>query len=260
MNLSETLQLIIAGIFQGITELLPVSSSGHLLLLNNIFGGDTAILDIAILHIGTLGSILFVFRDDLELYFDWNFLIKIMISAIPAGIAGFIMEEILRVNLASPALIIFTLIFWGIILIITDRFASRQTYNKDTKLTDISLKQALFIGLGQCLALIPGTSRSGITTMSGIAAGLSPANALRYSFLVGIPLITASGGFAVLKLISKGQMTTSSINLLTGTIVSFIIGLAAAYILKKYINRNILTICGIYRIVIGLILLTTFVL
>jgi undecaprenyl-diphosphatase len=260
MNLSETLQLIIAGIFQGITELLPVSSSGHLLLLNNIFGGDTAILDIAILHIGTLGSILFVFRDDLKLYFDWNFLIKVIISAMPAGIAGFIMEEVFEINLVSPALIIFTLIFWGIILIITDTIASKRTYDTNAKLTEISLKQALFIGLGQCLALIPGTSRSGITTMAGIAAGLSPTNSLRYSFLVGIPLITASGGFAVLKLISENQMTTSSINLLMGTIVSFIVGLATAYILKKYINKNILTICGIYRIIIGLILLTTFLL
>jgi undecaprenyl-diphosphatase len=179
----------------------------------------------------------------------------------------------LEFNLSSPYLIIFSLIFWGIGLILADKYGRSKKLMKDRpqtltednnksqsakfepnskqSLKNINLKQAIIIGLGQCLALIPGTSRSGVTTIFGIISGLTPQNALRYSFLTGIPLIGASGSYAVLKLFTSSTLETPLPNMALATLVSFGVGLTAAYILKKFINKNILSICGIYRIILG---------
>lgn len=255
MQISQTLQAIIAGIFQGITELLPVSSSGHLLLLDYIFQGNLQILEIAVLHLGTLASIFIVFRKDLKLYFNKDFLIKVLISSLPAGLLGFLLEEVFEINLTSPYIIIFTLIFWGILLIVADQKSTqsnKKTANSPNKLQNLSFKQAAIIGIGQCLALIPGTSRSGVTTLAGIFAGLKAENALRYSFLTGIPLISMSGFYALLKMLTSQDISASVTTITLGTFISFIVGLLAAYVLKKFINKNILTACGIYRILLGL--------
>jgi undecaprenyl-diphosphatase len=261
MNSFNMFNSIIAGILQGATELLPVSSSGHLLILSKLTDSNLEILSVAILHLGTLASILIVFRKELKLYLDQNFLFKIFLSSIPAGILGFLIEEVLNLNFNNSNIIVFTLIFWGILLIVADRISDRRIHNAKSskesstqtlhKLKTITFKQAIFIGLGQCLALIPGTSRSGVTTIAGIFSGLSADTALKYSFLSGIPLISLSGVYALVKLIFTDQLPTSPTSIGIGTLVSFGVGLLAAFVLTKYINRNILTICGIYRILIA---------
>lgn len=252
MELLEVIQSVISGIVQGATELLPVSSSGHLLLLSQITGRSLEISEIAILHLGTLASIIIVMKDKLKEFLNVKMIINILISILPAGITGFVLEEVLNIKIGSPSIIIFSLIFWGIIMILTDQLSQNQSF-KTKSLKDITRLQAIAVGAGQCFALIPGTSRSGITTITGIIAGISPETSLHFSFLSGIPLIAASGLYGSLKLLSGNTHASITITeMILATAISFIVGVIAAQVFKHFIKKRILTICGIYRIILGI--------
>lgn len=254
MEYNELLIAILSGSIQGITELLPVSSSGHVILLSFFLSIDFRITEIATMHLGTLGSIILTFRDKIKYVLNKKSLINIVITSIPAGIIGFFFEDFIDEKLGSPYVIAATLIFWGIILIIVDQKSLTMKF-KTTKLGKIDTTQAAKIGIGQILALVPGTSRSGVTTISGILSGLSPQTALEYSFLSGIPLIAASGLYGTLKMITDPNPNKTNLLVVTiATVSSFFFGIVAALILRRYIKHRILTACGIYRIAIGLIL------
>lgn len=255
MEISEIIQAIISGVVQGATELLPVSSSGHLLLLSQITGRSLEISEIAILHLGTLASIIIVMKDKLKEFLNTKMIVNILISILPAGITGIILEEILNIKIGSPSIIVFSLIFWGIIMILADQLSRNKVFETKS-LKDITRLQSAAVGAGQCLALIPGTSRSGITTITGIIAGISPETSLHFSFLSGIPLIAASGLYGSLKLFSGSVNTSIGITeIILATTISFVVGVIAAQIFKHFIKKRILTICGIYRIVIGLLII-----
>ncbi|MBN1617992.1 undecaprenyl-diphosphate phosphatase [Candidatus Dojkabacteria bacterium] len=251
--MNEYLESFIAGLIQGITELLPVSSSGHLLLFSNLTGNELKIAEIAVIHIGTLISIMIAFYKDILKCFNLKIAIKVLISAIPAGIIGLVIEELLNINTNIPILIVLSLIVWGIILIVIDKKTATMKF-RTTELKDVSLKQAIIIGLGQVLALIPGTSRSGVTTIFGIISGLDPKLALSYSFLTGIPLLAASGFYGTYKMVTSDTGTSNTTIIFIATATALITGIFAAFILKQYINKKIFTICGWYRIAIGIIL------
>lgn len=248
----EIIQAVISGIVQGTTELLPVSSSGHLLLLSQLTEQSLELPEIAILHLGTLASIVIAMKDKLREILNTKMLINILISIVPAGITGIIIEEILNIKIGSPSIIVFSLIFWGIVLIFVDQFSRNKDF-KTQKLKDITPLQSAAVGIGQCLALIPGTSRSGITTITGIIAGISPETSLHFSFLSGIPLITASGLYGSIKFLSRNEPSSMGIGaLILATLISFVVGVFAAQIFKRFIKRRILTMCGIYRIILGI--------
>lgn len=256
MNTTDILLSVFAGIIQGVTELLPVSSSGHLLLFSELTSFELSLMSVAVLHLGTLGALLIVMKDSLSLYFKKDSLPKILVSIIPAGMIGFLFDDIIESVLGFPLIIILSLIFWGVILIIADK---RGKDAPQTDLDTISMKQAVIVGLFHPLAFIPGTSRSGVTTIAGIFAGLNRDTALKFSFLSGIPLLGASGGLALISLFTDGTSSAEMSLIGIATVVAFFIGLGAAYILTKYINKSILTVCGIYRIVIAIILLAALV-
>jgi undecaprenyl-diphosphatase len=252
MDTTDMLLSVLAGIIQGVTELLPVSSSGHLLLFSELTSIELTLMSVAVLHLGTLGALLIVMKDSLPLYFKKDTLFKVLISILPSGIIGFLFDDIIESMPGFPVVIVASLVIWGIGLILADRYAKTA---KATGLESISTQQALLVGLFQPLAFIPGTSRSGITTIAGILGGLDGDTALRFAFLSGMPLLGASGGLALISLITDG--TTSAEMSLIGiaTAAAFFTGLGAGYILTKYIQRNILTVCGIYRIVLGVVLI-----
>ncbi len=245
-----SIQSIISGAVQGITELLPVSSTGHLILLDQLFGKNLQLTEIAALHLGTLAAIALVMRDKLKYYFNWKFLLILIPSFVPAGLIGFALQDFIDSKIQTVPVVIAALIIWGIILIAVDIYAKKQK-PKTTSLDQVTFKQAIFVGIGQLLALIPGTSRSGATTVLGIASGMSPDTALFFSFLSGMPIIFASGTYGLLK---AGIHSNGFSLLLLGIGVSFVTGLIAAILLRKYINRRILTICGTYRIILGIVL------
>ncbi|MDD3661524.1 MAG: undecaprenyl-diphosphate phosphatase [Candidatus Dojkabacteria bacterium] len=251
MVVSEILQSVLAGIIQGITELLPVSSSGHLLLLSETISIDLSLTGIAILHLGTLIAILIVFRESLVNYFRLDTAFKIGLSIVPAGLIGLLFEETIERSLGTPVIITFSLFVWGIVLILVDRLGKSRTSTTETVST-ISIKQALSVGFAQVLALIPGTSRSGITTAAGIVSGLSPQAALSFSFLSGIPLLAGTGLYSVYEEVKNPSIDVGQ--LIIATAVAAVTGIVAAYIFKKFIGKGILTASGIYRIVISIVL------
>jgi undecaprenyl-diphosphatase len=203
------------------------------------------------MHLGTLGSILFAFREKLKELLSVNMLVAVVVAALPAGIIGFIFEGCIETTFGSPVTIALSLALWGFAMIGADRWSRGRTF-RTTELSHITLFQAAFVGLAQILALIPGTSRSGITTIAGIISGMSPTTALAFSFLSGIPLLAGSGLYGLFKQIASPEGTSSEMMMIVlATLVSAVIGIAAAYVLKNRINKGILTICGLYRIILS---------
>lgn len=249
---------LLTGIIQGTTELLPISSTGHLLLFTSITGSSLAMSEIAVLHLGTLGSICIAMRDKLRQYASLSFLTKIAVAFIPAGIIGFLFEDSIDRHLGSPISIALSLALWGFVMLLTDFKSQRNSHFKTHALGEISILQSLLVGLAQVVALIPGTSRSGITTLAGIWSGMTPEVALSFSFLSGIPLLAGSGAYGVYKLTQhETGIDASSSMIILALLTALIVGILTAYVLKKRISKGILTICGIYRIIIGIALVAS---
>lgn len=264
MNLIEA---IILGIVQGLTEFLPISSSAHLLIIPWIMGWQEPpfVFDTS-LHIGTLVALLVYFRKDvLELLKSFFRILKtknvkddkegklallLLVGTIPAGLIGFLFEKMIEEKLHSPYIIVTTLIVLGIFLWIVD---VKSKKNRD--LEDITLKDALFIGCAQALALIPGTSRSGITMTAALLANFNRETAARFSFLLSIP-ITAAAALFKLKDLFKIEMTSDLMDdFIAGILVSGLVGFLCIKYLLKYLRTNSFAVFAIYRIIVGIILL-----
>ena len=258
----EFFQIILLSIIQGLTEFLPVSSSGHLILTPLVFSfKDQGLALDAILHLGTLLAIILFFRKDLAdlatgltnrnkatHHLAWF----ILIASIPAGIIGFFGGEWIEANLRNTSFVGTNLIFWSLVFLAADRFNSKRI--EPTKdLRRLKLRQVLFIGCAQAIALLPGTSRSGITIAAGLFSNLSHTSATRFSFLLGTPIIFAAGLHKLTQFLShpNPEQTYSSIHLLIGLGVSFFVGLIAIKLLLKIIERVGLLPFIIYRIILA---------
>lgn len=188
----QIIYAIILGTVQGITEFFPVSSSGHLVVLHNLFDfelvSDLA-FDVA-LHLGTLVSlILFFYRDIIDYFRKKDKILgHILVAMLPAGLAGFLLEDFIDSILRSDWIVASMLIIVGVFFILGEKYFKAQR-----DLNSLSWKKSLVIGLAQILALIPGTSRSGITILAGMGTGLKREQAARFSFLVGLPIFLGAG-------------------------------------------------------------------
>lgn len=258
----EFFQIILLSIIQGLTEFLPVSSSGHLILTPLIFNfKDQGLALDAILHLGTLLAIILFFRKDLgdlvtgltnrnkeTHHLAWF----ILIASIPAGIIGLFGGEWIEANLRSTNFVGTNLIFWSLVFLAADRFNSKKT-QPSMDLSILNLRQVLFIGCAQAIALLPGTSRSGITIAAGLFSNLSHTSATRFSFLLGTPIIFAAGLHKLVQFLSYPQpeQTYSNIHLLIGLGVSFFVGLLAIQLLLKIVERVGLLPFIIYRLVLA---------
>ena len=199
-------QSLVLGIVQGLTEFLPISSSAHLILLPRFLGWtDPGLAFDVALHLGTLGGVLAYFWKDL-----WNIprktIVFLTVATVPGAIAGLLLEHKAETVFRSPALIAGALILMGAALAVAD-----WRGNGDKKISDLTLKKAILIGLAQGLALIPGVSRSGVTITTALAIGLERREAARFSFLLSIPIIAGAG---MLKfkaiLLSPGKMALAA--------------------------------------------------
>ncbi|MCJ7816175.1 MAG: undecaprenyl-diphosphate phosphatase [Xanthomonadales bacterium] len=203
------IQIIVLALIQGLTEFLPVSSSAHLILGSRVFGwpDQGLVFDVAT-HLGTLLAVLIYFRHELiemaracvsPVRNDQDrqhrkLAIYLIVASVPALLAGFAARDLVELFLRDVRVIAWATIGFGLLLWLADAIGSRQR-----KLEDISLKDALLIGLMQALALVPGVSRSGVTITAGRFLGLSPDAAARFSFLLAIPIISAAGGYGALR-------------------------------------------------------------
>lgn len=256
------LQAIILGIVQGLTEFIPVSSSGHLVLAHHFLNTNTNALafDVA-LNIGTLAALFLFFGKDLLEYVHALFvkgpktkLTYMLIAAtVPAAVTGFLLESAAESSFRSAKLVSINLIVVGCIMLLAERFYTKHTSH--TKLEDISTKQALTMGFAQAAAVIPGVSRSGSTIMTGLFVGIDRVAATRFSFLLGIPIISG----AVLKVMTEGS-TVQALGdqkdlFAVGIITAFLSGLVAIRFMLKYLSRHGLHAFAYYRITLGLVVL-----
>ena len=258
----EFFQIILLSIIQGLTEFLPISSSGHLILAPLIFNFEDQGLALdAILHLGTLLAIIIFFRKELAdlamglfdrqkspetHHLAWC----ILIASIPAGMIGLFGGGLIEANLRTPTFVGFNLFFWSLIFIAADRYSSKNT---NAELNQLSLRQILFIGSAQAIALLPGTSRSGITIAAGLFSNLSHTSATRFSFLLGTPIIFAAGMHKLGQFISQpsSEQTYSNLHLFIGLGISFLVGLLAIQLLLKIVKKVGLLPFIIYRMLLA---------
>ena len=262
---SEIIKAAVLGVIQGITEWLPVSSTGHLLIVNRFLrleGGEEFLnMFKVVIQFGSILAVICLYFRALDPFSSkkskeerlstselW---IKVFAAAIPAAAAGFLFEDIIDGVLSSPWVIAAALIIYGILFIIIENAKKTPVTNKIDKLT---LRQAVGIGLFQTLALIPGTSRSGSTILGGMILGASRPVASGFSFFLAIPVMFGASLFKLSGFgfdLSGGELAV----LLVGTAVSFIVSVFAIKFLMEYIRKHDFKAFGIYRICLGIIIL-----
>lgn len=253
----DIISAIILGIVEGLTEFLPVSSTGHLILTSHLLNLEqTSLLkcfEVSI-QLGSILAVVFIYFSRLKQ--DINMWIKLAIGFIPTGIIGFLLHKYIK-ELFSPNIVAYMLITWGIIFIIIELLNKQNKIKTTTtELEDVSYKQAFLIGLSQCLAMVPGTSRSGATIMTGLLSGLDRKTAAAFSFLLAIPTMFAATVYDSYKnrVIFAENMDNIFIFLIGG-FVAFIVAILAIKVFLKFVSKFDYVPFGIYRIIVGLVFL-----
>ena len=258
------LQIIVLAIVQGLTEFLPISSSGHLILVPTFFDWTDQGLafDVAV-HFGSLGAVCVFFRNDiaglfrgagdilagrsetLQARMAWC----IGIGTIPAAIAGLILAGWIGANLRNPAIVVVTLAAYGVLMALADRFAPRAR-----DISSIRIKDAVIVGLAQALALVPGTSRSGITITAGRLLGFRRQDAARFSFLLSAPVILLATIYEVVKLVT-GDMQVAWENLAVAALISGIVAYLSIDFFMRFVSVLGLLPFAIYRLLLAAVIL-----
>lgn len=241
------------GLVQGLTEFLPVSSSGHLVLLQHYFGvADVGIAFDVLLHLATMLAVVVYFRADLwRLVRDPRKVLLVVVSSIPAGIAGLALEDLFARLFASVTAVGVALLGTGFVLWGAERLSA--SYRERRNGERMSFADAWWIGLGQALAIVPGLSRSGTTIAAGLARGLERESAARFSFLLSVPVILGAGVLQVRDLSFASAQEVAP--LAAGFLAAFASGLAAIRILLDVIRRSRLTLFSWYVWTLGAVVL-----
>ncbi len=248
---------------QSATEFLPVSSSGHLVLMEKFgFSDQTLLMDIS-LHVGTLVAVIaFFYKDIFSLLTGFykkgseqqRLFFQLVIATIPACVVGFFLSDIIETVLRSPIVIAFTSIFYGVLLYVADRFSSVK---KEIK--DLSLKDSFILGCAQALALIPGTSRSGITMTMARFLGVSRVQSAKFSMLMSVPVIALGALYMMFKAYSEGIVTPNMLQeIAVGVGSAALFGLFAVWFLMRWLKTASFAIFAFYRVVLGIFLLFVF--
>jgi undecaprenyl-diphosphatase len=252
------LETIILGIVQGLTEFIPVSSSGHLVLVQNLFGSGSDHLFLEFINLGTLLALVIYFRKritsiirDVVVHRNYRLARNIIITTLPIGLVGFLAADFISTTsfFASSVVVIASLSAIGIVMILLEKLPKASSITGSEKL---SASRSLSIGLAQILAFIPGISRSGIAIIAGRLNGLKPAAAAEYSFLVSIPIIL---GVVVKIFIKDIDYFSAQLPLLIiGNVFAFLAGLLAVGFLMRFLANHSLSIFGWYRLGLATVL------
>ena len=249
-------QGVVLGLVQGLSEFLPISSSGHLILVPHLLGWpDQGQAVDAALHLGTLVALLAYFRNELLGFVrgttSWRLGLLVIVATIPGALAGLLFEKAIEQHLRSPLLIAFTTAFWGLVMWTADRTAKGQ----ETGLEHVGWGQGVAVGVAQALALVPGTSRSGITITTGLFSGLDRATAARYAFLLGIPITAGAGGLKALHILRHGLDSGGGFGpLIAAIVVAGVSGWLAVWFLVNYLRRNSLLPFVVYRLLLAAVI------
>lgn len=266
-------QALVMGIVQGLTEFLPVSSSGHLIVVPEILGWDdpfiTSLSYSVMLHLGTLVALLAYFRADwlrlvpagLATLRDRSFrgdtdrrlAWLIAVSTIPALIVGFVLNDVIESAFRHAGLVALMLVVGGAVLWLAERWGSRAR-----RIEGLSFPIALAIGLAQSLALVPGISRSGISIAAGLFAGLDRESAARFSFLMATPITALAGGYEATQLVGGGAAAGRVDALAVGMIAALVSGLAAIHFLLRFLRRYPTHVFVAYRVVLAAVVVVAF--
>lgn len=245
---------ILAGAIQGLTEFLPISSTGHLIIFERIFGISQETFGLAFdasLHLGTLLAILFFFYKDYLAVFKNKLFLKLAVGSIPAAFIGLLFENLIEQDFRQIWVVALALILFSPVI-----FYAEKKGQKAKSRHDLNLKNALIIGLAQALALIPGISRSGSTISAGLLLGLRRQEAASFAFILAGPIIAAAGIKKFLEVVTSEAITRADFNFfLIGIFSSAVFGFLTIKYFLKYLSSKTLYPFVIYRIIIGLILI-----
>jgi len=261
------IQIIVLALVQGLTEFLPISSSGHLILVPKLsdWPDQGLAFDVAV-HVGTLSAVMYYFRKDIiQMFKAWTQSVaksehtpesrlawSVIIGSIPVAIGGLLLHDLADSVFRSPLVIAWATIGFGVLLGLADWFAPRKR-----EINSMTWTAAVWVGLAQVLAIIPGTSRSGITMTAALFLGFTRQAAARFSFLLSIPAILMAGGYKSIKLFQLPYVDWLS--LILGVLISAVSAYLCIHYFLKLLDRIGMLPFVIYRIVLGIILLYVFI-
>ena len=268
--IADVIKTIFLGIIQGITEWLPISSTGHLLIFNSIWPMlPNEFFDVfkVVIQFGSILAVIFLYwhrlnpwdgrKNEKQKKRTFNLWLKVLIGCIPAGVFGLILNDLIDSVLSANFVIAVTLIAYGIIFIVVEKHPKKATIKN---IESMDYLTALKIGFFQCLALIPGTSRSGATILGGLYSGCTRTLSSEYSFFIAIPTMAGASLLKIVKYVHVNGMFPMSqlFLLLLGTFISFVVSLFAIRSLINYVKKHDFTVIGYYRIVLGILVLLLF--
>ncbi|MBQ3603465.1 MAG: undecaprenyl-diphosphate phosphatase [Clostridia bacterium] len=270
MNITEILKAVFLGIVEGITEWLPISSTGHMLLVDEFLQLEMSDafkeMFFVVIQLGAILAVVSVFfkrmipfeiNNGMKIKKDtFSLWVKVVIACIPGAVVTLLFDDFIESRLHTPVVIALTLIIYGVAFIVIENMAKNKT-PKTNQLEMISYKEALLIGLFQVLSIIPGTSRSGSTIIGALIIGVSRVAAAEFTFFLAVPVMF---GLSALKLLDFGFSfsTDEIIVLLVGCVTAFAVSLGVVKFLMSYIKKKDFKLFGIYRIVLGALVLIYF--
>ena len=271
----EILKAVLFGIVEGITEWLPVSSTGHIILLDEFIQLSAteefkSMFDVVI-QLGAILAVIVLFFNklnpfDLKKTVDekkqtWTLWFKVIAAIIPSGVVGVLFDDWMDEHLHNGIVVAIALIVYGIAFILVERRNNGKHLKTIGDVHDITWKKAIGIGIFQCLSLVPGTSRSGSTILGAIMLGVGRGAGAEFSFFMAIPTMVGASGIKGLKFLLSGVGITSTeiAVLLVGCVVSFVVSLLVIKGLMEYVRRHSFSAFGVYRIILGAIVLAYFV-
>jgi undecaprenyl-diphosphatase len=250
----DILQAVIIAIVEGLTEFLPVSSTGHMIIASSLMGIEkeefTKLFTVAI-QLGAIMAVVLLYWRKFFEFTKWKFYLKLIVAVIPAIILGLLFSDKIDALLESPTTVGVTLILGGIVLLFIDRFFQKAIVNEES---EISFGKSFIIGMWQCIAMVPGVSRSAATIIGGMQQGLTRKLAAEFSFFVAVPTMAAATGYKLLK--GYESFTSEHVKLLAiGNLVAFIVAIIAIRFFIGFLQKYGFRMFGWYRIVAGIILL-----
>ncbi len=274
MNPIDFLSATVLGIVEGLTEFLPISSTGHLILFNQWFKFEsvafTNMFNIVI-QSGAILAVILSFRkrlfpvyksqDLVQKQAVYQLWLKAFIAFVPTAVIAFLGSDFIDTYLFKPGVVIAALAFWGIVIIVIERFIKGGRLNQryDT-VADLTIPVVLAIGFIQCLGMIPGTSRSAATIIGALLLGASRVAAVEFSFFLGIPTLLAAGAYSLYKQLRAGLVLglNDILVLITGLVVSFVVAWAVIAFLMRFIQKRDFEVFGWYRIGLAVVVLIVF--
>ena len=269
----ELLKAILFGIVEGITEWLPVSSTGHLILLDEFVKLEIseAFYEMfqVVIQLGAILAVILLFfrklnpfcpkKDGAQKKDTWQLWFKVLVAVIPSAVLGLLLDDWMDANLYNGWVVAAMLILYGIAFLLVEKRNKGRSFAV-TEVGDIDYKTALLIGAFQCLSLIPGTSRSGATILGAIFLGVSRGAGAEFSFFLAIPTMLGASALKLLKFLMEGVSATHTeiMVLVVGCVVAFVVSLVVIKGLMEYVRKRSFAVFGVYRIVLGAVVLGYF--